>query len=144
MRRDLRTLRLGYSTSSRELYESLVSQSSDSAEKAPFRTQKDLFLAAACLGAHYNRFSDVATTIKNIPASALDEDSDIPILVALAFQRTNGDLSVLTDAKEVARIAEGWAEGGITLLRELIASSTTGRNPLERLVAEVTASSESA
>jgi dnd system-associated protein 4 len=99
------------------IYDELVSQAARSAEDCPFVTMKDLFMLAACVGAYYERFAEVGNRSKDIRGEIFKSKTDVPVLAALAFRRTK-DVEVLTDAKTIMEIAQGWANGGIYIVRD--------------------------
>jgi hypothetical protein len=130
--KELKTLRLGYSDAARPLYDQLVSAARERPEDAPFLTQKDLFMAAACMGAKLDEYKEVAGPNRNIQAGVLDESVDIPVLIALAYKKL-GNVDSLSNARDIVRTAEGWAEGGIWHLKRIILDEP-GVSPLLRLV----------
>lgn len=100
------------------IYDELVSAAGRSAEDYPFATLKDLFMLAACMGAYYERFEEVGTRSKEIRGEIFKSSkTDVPILAALAFRRTK-DVEILTDPRTVMEIAQGWANGGIYVVRD--------------------------
>ena len=126
--------RIGYSQDARPLYESLVATSTTDPESKPFKTQKDLFIAAACIGSMLGEYDERKKPFKNIPANALDEKLDLPVLLALAYRYSGEDLEVVFDAGRVIEIAEGLAEAGVAYLQRIVGSEGTGMNPIERIV----------
>ena len=134
MKSEFMSLRIGYSTDARELYETLVATSPNDPESKPFKTQKDLFIAAACLGSKLDEYDERKKTIKNIPASALDEQSDLPVLMALAYAHGGEDLSVVLDPNRVIEITEGLAEAGVAHLKRTVGPKGIGLTPIERIM----------
>ncbi|OQY37011.1 MAG: hypothetical protein B6243_01760 [Anaerolineaceae bacterium 4572_5.2] len=102
-----------------EIYEQLVSQASKNAEDYPFATKKDLFMVAACLGAKHNRFEELAPKNRKevFRGSTFDNKTDVPVLAALAYQKEK-DVKILSDPKKIVEIAQGWANGGIHMVRD--------------------------
>ncbi len=114
------------------IYEELTSRSSKKAEDHPFATMKDLFMMAACVGAQQGRFVELGSSRDIFSGEFFDPKTEIPVLAALAYHRTK-DIEVLSDPKKVVEIAQGWANGGIHIVRaELL--ERPGRCPLYNLV----------
>ena len=85
----------------------------------PFRTMKDVFMWAACLG--YQRGERQPLTGKRVTIfrwAQFAPQVDIPLLKALAIA-DSGDVSVLLSQDEILTIAEEYASAGI---HELCAS----------------------
>lgn len=83
----------------------------------PFRTMKDVFMWAACLG--YRRGERRPLTGKRVTIfrwAQFSPQIDIPILKALAIADT-GDINVLLNQDEILTIAEEYANAGIHELR---------------------------
>ena len=114
---DVIDLRVYVDPKAHPIYEELVSQAGKDAEDYPFATMKDLFMVAACLGARRNRFEEPAAKREIFRGQVFRRNTDVPVLAALAYQRTQ-DVTVLSDAKLILEIAQGWANGGIYLVRE--------------------------
>jgi dnd system-associated protein 4 len=120
------------------IYEELVSRSSKKAEDHPFATMKDLFIMAACVGAQRGRFEELSSRRDIFSGELFDSKTEVPVLAALAYHRTK-DIEVLSDAKKVVQIAQGWANGGIHIVREELLERP-GRplyNLVEMLLSEV-------
>jgi len=99
------------------LYEDLATRSSKKSEDYPFETMKDLFMMAACVGAQHRRFAKLGPSRDIFSGETFDSRTDVPALAALAYHRTE-DIEVLSDPKKVIEIAQGWANGGIHIVRE--------------------------
>jgi len=98
-----------------EIYKQLT-EGNDPAN-VPFRTMKDVFMWAACLG--YRRGERRPLTGKRVTIfrwAQFSPQIDIPILKALAIADT-GDINVLLNQDEVLTIAEEYANAGIHELR---------------------------
>ncbi|KAA0245641.1 MAG: hypothetical protein DYG83_00950 [Candidatus Brocadia sp. AMX2] len=115
-----------------ELYEQLVKRGSDNPDSYPFQTMKDLFMVAACLGARNNSFEEIKSSKDIFNSDVFDEKTDVPVLAALAFQREK-ILSILNDERKILEIAQGYANGGINLVKEQIINNPG--KPLNNLVA---------
>ena len=74
---------------------------------------------AACAGAQHDRFAKLGSTKDIFAAEMFNEKTEVPVLAALAFQRTN-DIEVLSDPKQVIEIAQAWANGGIHIVRDAL------------------------
>ena len=94
-----------------ELYKEL-SESNDP-EKAPFRTMKDIFMLAACLGYRRGQRKPLSGRKQQIFHWAQFADQvDVPILKAIAIATTH-DILVLGDPEQIVLIAEEYANAGI-------------------------------
>jgi len=102
------------------IYEKLTKRGGGNVEDYPFDTKKDLFLAAACVGAKNDKFKkNTGATLNPFSGETFNPKIDVPILFSLAFKKEN-DIEVLLDPKKVIEIAQGWANGGIELLHDYI------------------------
>lgn len=100
------------------IYDKLVKRGTDHIEDYPFETKKDLFITAACVGAKNNKFRKLSNKSHNpFSGENFNPKIDIPILFSLAYKKEN-DVEVLLDPKKVIEIAQGWANGGIEILKE--------------------------
>lgn len=97
----------------------------------PFREMKYLFMLAAFIGYHQERWIPLGTNSRNIFARTVLKEDDLSLLRALALART-GDPEVLTNEKEIQKIAEGYANGGITVIKEQVEDAPGDR--IENLV----------
>jgi dnd system-associated protein 4 len=98
-----------------EVYKQLT-EGSDPVD-APFRTMKDMFLWAACLGHRRGERRPITgkrVTIFRWAQFALQVD--VPLLKALAIAES-GDVNVLLNQDEILTIAEEYANAGISELR---------------------------
>ncbi len=83
----------------------------------PFKTMKDVFMWAACLG--YQRGERRPLTGKRVSIfrwAQFSSQIDIPLLKAFAIADTN-DVDVLLNRDELLEIAEEYANAGIHVLR---------------------------
>ena len=100
------------------IYDKLVKRGNDNIESFPFETKKDLFIIAACIGAKNNKFKKLSDKSHNpFSGETFNSKLDVPILFALAFKKEK-DVDVLLDPKKVIEIAQGWANGGIEILKD--------------------------
>jgi dnd system-associated protein 4 len=86
----------------------------------PFRTMKDLFLAAAVEG----YLNDTFTPLKApkeifVWSTLLNDEHALNVLRSIALAKTE-DPNILVKDDEIAKIAEGYANGGIHLLTKRI------------------------
>ncbi len=118
-----------------KVYDVLVRRGVKGIEDYPFETKKDLFMVAACIGAKLDKYEDKFIK-KHGPFSGETFNSkiDVPILMALAYKKTK-DVDILLEPTKVIEIAQGWANGGISLVYDYILN-TPGR-PLFNYVAWV-------
>lgn len=113
---DVSDVRVYVTPNAHPIYEELVSQARKNAEYKPFSTMKDLFMAAACMGAQQNLYEPLESRRDIFSGQIFREKIDVPILAALAYQKEQ-DVTVLSDPKKVVEIAQGWANGGIYVLQ---------------------------
>ncbi len=118
----MKNLRVYIDKDKHELYEKLVKRGADNLDNYPFQTMKDLFMVAACLGARNNIFEEIKSSKDIFNSDVFDEKTDVPILASLAFQKEKS-LSVLNDEKKILEIAQGYANGGIHLVKEQIVNN---------------------
>lgn len=115
------------------IYKELVSRAAKDAEDYPFATMKDLFMMAACVGAQQNRYKELAgDRVEIFGGETFDDKTDVPILAALAYHREK-DIDVLSDPREIIKIAQAYANGGIEIVNQQILGGQFGR-PLYNLV----------
>ncbi len=84
----------------------------------PFRTMKDVFMWALCLGVQKGQRR--ALTGKKVTVfrwAQFDSQTDIPLLKAIAIAES-GDVSILLKRNDILTLAEEYANGGIYDLRE--------------------------
>jgi hypothetical protein len=125
-------LRVYVEKESHYIYTELTRGSSDEALDVPFSIMPHLFVAAACVGAKENAYKELKKKRDIFVADALDGETQIPVLLALAYKNT-GDLKVLSDPKKILEIAQAYANGGIEILYEQLKIGE-GLRPLFRLV----------
>src|SRR6266487_2370924 len=85
--------------------------------EAPFKTMKDVFMFATCLGVKLGIKRQL--TIKKLTIfrwAQFDSQTDIPMLKAIAIADTD-DVSVLLRRNDILTIAEEYANAGIYELR---------------------------
>jgi len=110
--------RISIDSSLHELYKQL-SEGNDP-ENAPFRTMKDVFMLAACLGYRRSQRKPIVGKKQQIFHWAqFSEQVDVPILKALAIA-TTGDVSVLSSQEQIVQIAEEYANAGIHELKSSV------------------------
>ncbi|WP_119072019.1 hypothetical protein [Aggregatilinea lenta] len=98
-----------------DLYKQL-SEGSDPL-RTPFRTMKDIFMLAACVGFERSQRRPLATGKRQIfHYTQFSDQVDLPILKAIAIATTN-DIQVLADLDEIVLIAEEYANAGIDDIR---------------------------
>jgi dnd system-associated protein 4 len=127
----MKNLRISIEKDKHEIYERLTKRGNENPDDYPFQTMKHLFMVAACLGAKRNAYKDVTSGRDIFGTDVFDEKVDLPVISALAFKHEK-NLSVLNDDRKMLNIAEGYANGGITLIQQEIINSP-GR-PLDNLI----------
>lgn len=88
----------------------------DEEKYPPFKGMKNLFMLAAFIGYLLEKWVPLGTNSRNIFARTVFKEDDMSLLRALALAKT-GNPEVLTNEKEIQRIAEGYANGGITMIK---------------------------
>jgi dnd system-associated protein 4 len=107
--------RISIDASLHDLYKEL-SEGNDP-EKVPFRTMKDIFMLAACLGYQRGERKPIRGAKRQIFHWAqFSEQVDVPILKAIAIA-TTGDVQVLADQERIVQIAEDYANAGVYQIR---------------------------
>jgi len=84
----------------------------------PFRTMKDVFMWAVCLGVQQDKKKPL--TSKKITVfrwAQFDSQTDIPLLKAIAIG-DSGDVSILLKKSDILNTAEEYANAGIYDLRD--------------------------
>ena len=113
-----------------EIYKQLTGESS--VLTAPFRTMKDVFMWAVCLGVQQKRRRPL--TGKRLPVfrwAQFDSQVDLPMLKAVAIA-DSGDIDVLLKRNDILAIAEEYANAGIHEMRDVVLNGTD--QPLWNLV----------
>lgn len=111
----LRSGRANIEASNREIYEQL-SKDSKNPGQSPFATMKDVFMMAACLGFNMGVRRPLKTRHQPFHYTVFSEQTDIPILKAIAICDT-GKIDVISNFDEVVSIAEEYANAGIHELK---------------------------
>ncbi len=105
-------------------------------QSVPFRTMKDVFMWAVCLGVQKNKRKSL--TGKKIPIfrwAQFDTQIDIPLLKAIAIAES-GDVSILLKRNEILALLEEYANAGIY---DLHLSILEGKDlPLWKLISLLT------
>lgn len=126
-------LRVYVEESVHPIYGELTNRAIDSAEDVPFVKMPDLFIAAACVGAKENQYRELIGKKKDIfLADAFDTALHIPLLLALAYKKLQ-NVDALSDPKIMLNICQGWANGGIRILRDQV-NTGKGLRPLYNLI----------
>lgn len=101
-----------------EIYKRLTE--GNSVLTTPFRTMKDVFMWAICLGVQKGQRR--ALTGKKVTLfrwAQFDSQTDIPLLKAVSIA-DNGDISILLKRNDILTLAEEYANGGIFDLRDSV------------------------
>jgi dnd system-associated protein 4 len=102
-----------------------------SVESAPFKTMKDAFVFAACLGFQKGSRKTLPGGKKHTIRMEVLSERDVILLRAIAIAETK-DVLVLSQLGEVLTIAEEYAYAGIYHAKELLLDQ--GGRPLWNLV----------
>jgi dnd system-associated protein 4 len=98
-----------------ELYKQL--SEGNNLESAPFRTMKDVFMLAACLGYRRNQRKPLIGSKRQVfHYTQFSDQIDMPILKAIAIA-TTGDILVLANQEQIVQIAEEYANAGVQELK---------------------------
>lgn len=99
----------------------------------PFRTMKDVFMYAACLGFQQGQPQPLqGKRITIFRWAQFTPQTDIPLLKALAILGSREDVTVLLRQEEMLSLAEQYANAGIHQLRSAVLDG--GSQPLWNLV----------
>ena len=112
------------------LYESLRKSREDE-KHPPFREMKYIFMLAALIGYLEEKWVPLEKNSRNIFSRTTLKEDDTSLLRILALVKT-GNPEVLLNEKEIQSIAEGYANGGITVIKEQIEDAPGSR--IENLV----------
>lgn len=99
-----------------EIYKELTFTEGSNIIDAPFKTMKDIFMFATCLGVKLGVRRQLTRKKDIFRWAQFDSQTDIPLLKAIAIADTN-DVSVLLRRNEILTIAEEYANAGIYELR---------------------------
>ena len=105
------------------LYVKLSKEETSDIISKPFRTMRDVFLAAAVLGFLNDEYKAIESP-KDIFAwgTLLNEENALSTLQAIALSKSK-DPNILLDDDKVATIAEGYANAGIhSLAKKILAT----------------------
>jgi dnd system-associated protein 4 len=106
-------------------------ESREGEKHPPFKGMKNLFMLAAFVGFLEEKWVPLGTNPRNIFARTVFKEDDLSLLRALVLTKTENP-EVLTNEREIQRIAEGYANGGIILIKEHIEEAPGNR--VENLV----------
>lgn len=102
-----------------DLYMALTTESGDEPTKA-FKDTREVFLAAAVLGGVNNTFVPLKKRKERVLWQTLTNDPfALPTMQMLALKKSK-DPTILMDYDKVATIAEGYANGGIRILKDML------------------------
>ena len=101
-----------------QLYEDLRKSREDE-KHPPFMGMKYIFMLAAFIGFLEEKWVPLGTNPRNIFARTVFKEEDLSLLRALALTKA-GNPEVLTNEKEIQSIAEGYANGGIIVIKEQV------------------------
>lgn len=122
--------------STHAIYKRLTGADADPSEKpsadsAPFKTMKDVFMWSASLGARSGKRRALTKKVKLFDWGVLSQDVDRPCITAIALADTK-DIETLLDQDAVLTIAEEYANEGIHELNSRLLEN--GRQALTNLV----------
>jgi dnd system-associated protein 4 len=105
-----RSDRVGIDETVVHIYKALTED--QSIEQAPFRTMKDIFMLAVCLGYQKGVRRDAPSGAKTTIRKEVFSERDFILLKAIAIA-TTGDVEVLQQQSNILTIAEEYAQVGI-------------------------------
>lgn len=108
-----------------------LKESREGEKYPPFKGMKNLFMLAAFIGFLQEEWVPLGTNRRNIFARTVFKQDDLVLLRTLALAKT-GSPEVLLNEKEIQSIAEGYANGGITVIKEQVEDAPGNR--VENLV----------
>lgn len=117
-------------TAYHQLYDDLKRVREDETQ-SPFKEMKHIFMLAALIGCLEEKWIPLKKNQQNIFARTTLKEDDMALLNALALART-GNAEVLLNEKKIQSIAEGYANGGIFVIKEQIENSPGTR--IENLI----------
>ena len=124
-----RSDRVSISDSAIVIYKELTEGSN--IEDVPFRTLKEVFMLAVCVGYQMGQRQALPPGSKHTIRREVFTESDYTVLRAIALAATD-DIEVLMRPHEVLTIAEEYAQTGIQYVKTHLLS--TGGRPLWHLV----------
>lgn len=101
-----------------QLYDDLRKVREDE-KQPPFKEMKHIFMLAALIGYIEEKWVALEKNQKNIFLRTSLKEEDIFLLRAIALAKTD-DPEVLANERELQNIAEGYANGGIPVIKEKI------------------------
>ena len=104
--------------SAHEIYKQLTE--GNNAQIVPFRTMKDVFMWAVCLGVQQGKKRPL--TGKKVIVfrwAQFDGQVDVPLFKAIAIA-DSGDINILLKRNDILSLVEEYANGGIYDLREIL------------------------
>jgi dnd system-associated protein 4 len=106
--------------SAHEIYKQLTEGSNT--QSVPFRTMKDVFMWAVCLGAQQGKKRPlIGKKVTVFRWAQFDAQVDVPLFKAIAIA-DSGDINILLKRNEILSLAEEYANAGIYDLRDLLTS----------------------
>lgn len=109
----------GVNTEVNDIYDELTTDAGEEPTK-PFKDTREVFLAAAVIGCINNAFVPLKKRMGKILWQVLSNDPyAFPTMQMLALKKTN-DPTDLMDYDKVATIVEGYSNGGIHILKNML------------------------
>jgi dnd system-associated protein 4 len=97
----------------------LSSKASEAEREVPFKSLKEVLMAAAMLGYQLGKKADLSEKKEIIFTRYLDSQLDLPLVCCLAIADQQ-DVEVINDKKKVLSIFESYIKGGFDYLYERI------------------------
>lgn len=97
----------------------ITSKSLEDEREVPFKSLKEVLMAAAMLGYKLNEKAELKDKKEIIRTSYLDRQFELPLICCLAIADTN-NIEVLNNKKEVLAIFESYIKGGFDFLYDRI------------------------
>ena len=106
-------------TSQYDKMHKLFSKASEEGREAPFKSLKEILMAAAILGYNLGQKSSLDAKKEIIFTKYLDSQLDLPVVICLAIaDQENAD--IINDKKKVIDIFQSYIKGGFDPLYETI------------------------
>lgn len=103
-----------------EKVHNLYSKSSEGLRDLPFKSLKEIILAAALLGYNLKRKEKLESKKEIIFTRYLDSTLDLPLVVCLAVADNDGDVEIMNNKKGIIEIFQEYIKGGFDALYDTI------------------------
>jgi hypothetical protein len=105
-----------------EKVHNLYSKSSEGLRDLPFKSLKEVILAAALIGFNLKRKERLDFKKEIIFTRYLDGTLDLPLVICMAIADKEGDVEIMNNKKEIIEIFQEYIKGGFDALYDIIKS----------------------